>query len=100
MLIKIKMIKTIGILGGMGPEATAYFYQKIIKFTNASKDQGHIPTLIYSNPQIPDRTEAILKNKHGKIVYQLQCAAKTLEKAGADFIVIPCNTAHFYIKEI
>lgn len=94
------MIKTIGILGGMGPEATAYFYQKIIKFTNASEDQNHIPTLIYSNPCIPDRTKAILKNKHGKIVKQLQCSAKILENAGADFIVIPCDTAHFYIKEI
>jgi len=55
------MKKTIGILGGMGPEATAYFYELIIKKTKANKDQDHIPVIIYSNPKIPPRTDAILK---------------------------------------
>ena len=58
-----KKIEKIGILGGMGPEATIYLYQLIIKYTPALKDQDHIPTVIYSNPLIPDRTESILKGK-------------------------------------
>ena len=92
--------KTLGILGGMGPEATVYLYQLIIKHTPASKDQDHIPTIIYSNTLIPDRTESIFKESHEEIVKILSESAKKLEKAGVDFIVIPCNTAHFYIEAI
>ena len=92
--------KIIGILGGMGPEATLFFYEKIIKFTKANKDQEHIPTLIFSNTKIPDRTNAILKKDHKRIIKELTNTAKILEKSGAKFIVIPCNTAHYYINEI
>ncbi|MGB9005892.1 MAG: aspartate/glutamate racemase family protein, partial [Candidatus Aminicenantales bacterium] len=55
------MKKIIGILGGMGPEATAYFYGLLIKHTRAAKDQEHIPVLIWSDPRVPDRTAAILR---------------------------------------
>jgi len=54
------MKKTIGILGGMGPEATAYFFKLIIKNTKAEKDQEHIPVVIYSHPEVPPRTDAVL----------------------------------------
>lgn len=93
-------VKTIGILGGMGPEATLLFYEKIIKFTKAKKDQEHIPTFIYSNTKIPDRTSCILKGKHQKIIKELQTSAKVLENSGASLITIPCNTSHYYLKEI
>ncbi|MHA1729232.1 MAG: aspartate/glutamate racemase family protein [Promethearchaeota archaeon] len=90
----------IGILGGMGPEATVYQYQLIVKYTPVSKDQDHIPTIIYSNPLIPDRTESILTNSHEKIIKELIKTAKVLESAGASFIIIPCNTAHYYLEHV
>ncbi|MBF0279795.1 MAG: aspartate/glutamate racemase family protein [SAR324 cluster bacterium] len=93
-------MKTIGILGGMGPEASIFFYQKILDNTPAQKDQDHIPTLIYSNPQIPNRTDAILSNQLEKTAKALEESAKILEEGGASFIVIPCNTAHFWIEDI
>ena len=93
-------MKTIGILGGMGPEATIFFYQKILDLTPARKDQDHIPTLIYSNPQIPNRTDAILNNQLEEIARVLGQSGKILQEGGASFIVIPCNTAHFWIEDI
>ena len=93
-------LKTIGILGGMGPEATIFFYQKILNLTPAQKDQDHIPTLIFSNPQIPNRTEAILSNQIEVTAKALGDSAKILEEGGASFITIPCNTAHFWIEDI
>ena len=93
-------MKTTGILGGMGPEATIYQYQLILKHTPANKDQDHIPVIIYSNPKIPDRTTAIIKGEHEKIIRELIRTAKLLEKAGANFIIIPCNTAHYYIEKM
>ncbi len=90
----------LGILGGMGPAATNYLYQLIIKHTSASKDQDHIPTLIYSNTLIPDRTECILQGKHEEILEVLSKSAKLLERMGANLVIMPCNTAHYYIEKI
>lgn len=92
--------KVIGILGGMGPEATVDLYNHIINLTPAAKDQDHIPTLIFSNPKIPDRTASINAAESEKIIRYLQESARVLEKGNADFIVIPCNTAHKYFTEI
>ncbi len=85
----------LGIFGGMGPEATANMYQLIVGLTPARKDQEHIPTLIYSLPQVPDRTTAI-ENHDPAIVPWLVEGVTRLERAGASFIIIPCNTAHYY----
>ena len=93
------MKKIVGILGGMGPEATADFFLEIIKLTPAKKDEDHLHIIIDNNPQIPDRTEAILKGGKSPLP-ALQKAAQNLERAGADFIVIPCNTAHYFFDEI
>jgi aspartate racemase len=93
------MKKTIGILGGMGPEATAYFYEQIVKQTKADTDQEHIKTLIYSNPKIPPRTDAILKigpNPTPLLVEGFQ----RLKDTGADFVVMPCVTAHYFYPEV
>ncbi len=93
---RISTRKVIGILGGMGPAATADFYQKIIRATPAKADQDHLKVLIYSNPQIPDRTAAI-KGEGPDPLPDLAASAEVLVKAGADFLVIPCITAHnFY----
>jgi aspartate racemase len=92
-------MKVIGILGGMGPQATIDLYQKILDSTAARKDQEHIPTLIWSNPGIPDRNLAIL---HGgpDPSSALREGAIILEAGGADFIVVPCNTAHLFADAI
>jgi len=85
---------------GWDRKQPSFFYQKIIKLTPAQKDQDHIATLIYSNPKIPDRTQSILNNQPEKAASSLEQSARILEAGGASFIVIPCNTAHFWIDQI
>ena len=91
--------KIIGILGGMGPEATTDLFYKIIKLTPAEKDQEHLRIIIDNNPKILDRTASIL-GKGGDPLPALRETAQNLEKAGADFIIIPCNTAHYFLLSI
>jgi aspartate racemase len=91
--------KVIGILGGMGPEATADLFIRIIRATPAKKDQDHIRVIIDSNPKIPDRTAAILGRGADSLPEMVE-TARNLERAGADFIVMPCNTAHYYYEEL
>jgi len=87
---------TIGILGGMGPAATVDLYKKIISYTPAKCDQDHIRIFIDSNPQIPDRTNALNNGGNDPVPFMLDSAQK-LENAQVDFIIIPCNTAHVFI---
>lgn len=85
----------LGIFGGMGPEATADLYKQILDITSAETDQEHIPTIIFSNPQVPDRMESIASG--GVLIKPyLKFSVKKLEKAGASFIAIPCNTVHYF----
>lgn len=91
--------KTIGILGGMGPEATLSLFGLIIKATPATCDQEHIPVIINNNPIIPDRTRHLVYNEESPLPYLLE-GAKMLEGCGAGMILIPCNTAHFYVPMI
>lgn len=93
------MGKVIGILGGMGPEATADLFMRIIKATPAKRDQDHLRVIIDCNPKIPDRTAAILGGGSSPLPEMIK-TARNLEKAGVDFIIIPCNTAHFYYEEL
>ncbi len=83
----------------MGPEATAYFFQLIIKMTDADTDQEHIPMVIFNNPKIPPRTDALLGIGPSPVGL-LKEGARRIEKAGADFIVMPCITAHAFLQEI
>lgn len=87
----------LGIFGGMGPEATADLYGQIVRLTPAEKDQDHIPTLIYSLPQVPDRMGAI-RNQDLSIIPYLVDGVIRLESAGASFIAIPCNTVHYFYE--
>lgn len=91
--------RTIGVLGGMGPLATAYFFQRLIEATPARCDQDHIPLLIRSVPQIPDRSESILMGGSSPCP-ALVAGARALEAAGADLLAVPCNTAHFWLPEL
>lgn len=90
---------SIGILGGMGPEATLELFRKIIELTPADKDQDHLRVIIDSNPAVPDRTAAILHRGESPLP-SLQKTAQILEGAGADLITIPCNSAHYYLASI
>jgi aspartate racemase len=95
----IRKEKNIGVLGGMGPEATLDLFQKIIKYTNASKDQDHLRIVIDNNPKIPDRTPAVLGTGENILPSMVE-TARNLERAGADFIVIPCVTAHYFLDDL
>lgn len=86
-----------GIFGGMGPDATADLYQKVVDYTPARIDQEHIPTIIFSNPKVPDRTASIESGDGGELIKPyLSYSVRKLESAGASFIAIPCNTVHYY----
>jgi len=91
--------RIIGVLGGMGPEATLDLFQKIVKNTKAVKDQDHLRVIIDSNPKIPDRTPAILGSGENPLPLMIE-TARNLENAGAEFIVMPCVSAHYFIKEL
>lgn len=93
------MKKVLGILGGMGPAATADLYGKIVALTDAASDSEHIRTIIDSNVNIPDRTAAIL---HGGAspVSEMKMALDNLVKCGAEIIIVPCNTAHYFLDEL
>jgi aspartate racemase len=86
-------------MGGMGPMATVELMKKIILATPASKDQEHIPMLVDNNSQIPDRTKAIM-GQGASPAPEMVKTAKRLMMAGADFIIIACNTAHYFLPEI
>lgn len=90
---------TVGILGGMGPMATADLFEKIIKSTPANTDQEHLKVIIYNNPQIPSRIDAIINGTESPLK-ELISSAQLLEKAGADILVMACNTAHFWYQDI
>jgi aspartate racemase len=91
--------KTVGIIGGMGPAATADLFAKLIAATDAKTDQDHLRVLIDNNPRIPNRNDAIA-GRGPSPGPQLASGARTLERAGADFLVIACNTAHAFQAEI
>ena len=92
----------LGIIGGMGPQATNTFYQYIIDRTRARSDQEHLPVLIFSDCQMPDRTGAILGSDEAKeAVYQrLLADARLLEGAGCTVLAVPCNTSHYFLDRV
>ena len=93
------MKKTIGILGGMGPLATADLFIKITMATRAGSDREHIRVYIDSNAAIPDRTAAILEGGEDPVP-EMSSALRNLERCGADCIVMACNTAHYFLPRL
>jgi aspartate racemase len=89
----------LGVLGGMGPAATADFLDKLTKLTPADRDQDHIPVVICSFPQIPDRTEAIL-NSGPSPLPAMRNALAMLERCGVSRVAMPCSTAHYWFDEL
>src|SRR5690606_13896368 len=93
------MQRSIGILGGMGPEATADLFAKIVRATPARRDQDHIRVIIDSDPKIPDRAAHIWGRGPDPRPHMLR-AAHNLVDAGADLITLPCNTAHAFYDDL
>lgn len=91
--------KTVGVIGGLGPEATLDFFAKVLARTSAKTDQDHLHLIINNNPKIPNRNEAIAGTgpSPGPALAE---SAKALELAGADFLVMVCNTAHAFQADI
>ena len=92
--------KILGILGGLGPLATVYFMDMIVKMTEAKKDQDHISMIVLNHAAIPDRTEYILDATKPNPLPMMIEDAKKLQAAGSDYVVMPCNTAHFFYEQI
>lgn len=94
------MDNMVGVLGGIGPLATVYFMDMVIEKTKAEIDQDHINMVVLNHATIPDRTEYIMgRSNISPLEYMVQ-DAKLLESIGCSFIVIPCNTAHYFVEEI
>ena len=92
----------LGVLGGMGPQATNTFYQYIIDRTDARTDQEHLSVLIFSDCAMPDRTAAILGTQAQKdeVYERLLSDARMLERAGCTAIAVPCNTSHYFLDRV
>ncbi len=96
----MKQEAKLGVLGGMGPQATQVFYQFVLDRTDAAKDQDHLPALILSDTGIPDRTAAILSGDTEGLYRRLLADAKMLEGCGCTVLAIPCNTSHYFADRL
>lgn len=94
------MKKILGVIGGLGPLATAYFYELITKMTEVKNDQEHIEIIIHSAPGIPDRTAYILKKSNESPLPRMIEIGKELIAGGVGIIAIPCITAHYFHSEL
>ena len=92
-------MKRLGILGGMGPAASAEFVSRLIKQTPASHDQQHIPFVLWNEPRIPDRSTAMQAGDNQPMLWLLQ-GIQALKTVGCDHVVIPCNSAHFWYDDM
>lgn len=90
----------LGVIGGMGPQATLQFCQRIIDLTAAHSDQEHLPMLILNDTEMPDRTAALLSGDPAPVTARLLANARVLESWGATAIAITCNTAHAFLPAI
>lgn len=91
--------RVVGILGGMGPAATADFYSKLIRLTPAMRDQDHLRVVMWADPTVPSRQEALLHGGEDPAP-SLRNGVRTLVACGAEIVVCPCNTAHAYLPAI
>lgn len=92
--------KIVGVIGGMGPEATVDFMRRVIRSTPANDDSDHIRMIVDNNPKIPSRIKALIDGTGESPGPAMAKMAVNLASQGAGVIVIPCNTAHFYYDEV
>lgn len=91
-------VRRVGILGGMGPAATADFYTKLIRATPAGRDQEHLPVVIWADPRVPDRSAALLDGGEDPTPV-LRRGVAELVRSGCEVLAVPCNTAHAFLAE-
>jgi aspartate racemase len=91
--------KTVGVMGGMGPDATVDFMAKVIAMTDSGTDQDHVHMIVDQNPAVPDR-QAAIRDGRSDVSDALGNMARGLEEAGADFLVMVCNTAHVFLDGV
>lgn len=89
-------MKPVGILGGMGPEATILLMQKVLAAVSAQDDADHIPLIVHQNPQVPSRIAVLIEGEGEDPGPTLAAMAQGLQAAGAQALAMPCNTAHYY----
>jgi aspartate racemase len=92
--------RVVGIIGGMGPEATLDLMRRVLAKTPASDDQDHIHLIVESNPKIPSRIAHLIEGTGADPTPELIRIAANLQRAGAEALAIPCNTAHAYAHSI
>lgn len=91
--------KVVGVLGGMGPEASSLFYQRLTSRTPANSDQEHLHVIIDSDSKVPDRTISILDDSTATLD-AIVASARRLQVAGAELLAMPCNSAHYWYDDI
>ncbi|REK69462.1 aspartate/glutamate racemase family protein [Paenibacillus paeoniae] len=92
--------KSLGVIGGMGPKATAVFFDKVIENTVAQCDQEHVDMLIMNHATIPDRTTVIMEGTEQRFLDAVARDLKLMEHAGVAHIAIPCNTSHYFYDDM
>lgn len=90
----------VGVIGGMGPMATAFFLSRVVALTPVRDDADHIPMFIDNDPQIPSRIEHIVDGRGPSPAPRLIEIAKRLEDLGSEMVAMPCNTAHYFAPDI
>lgn len=98
--MEFRQRKTLGVIGGLGPMATAYFLQLLTQMSDAETDQEHMDIMTISKPSIPDRTKYILGISDENPVGEMVQAGRKLKEIGAEIIAIPCITAHYFHDEL
>ncbi|MGB5870423.1 MAG: amino acid racemase [Albidovulum sp.] len=93
-------MRTIGILGGMGPEATVLLMQKLLGAVPALDDSDHVPLIVHQNPGVPSRIKRLIEKTGEDPAPVLARMARGLEAAGAEALALPCNTAHAYVPDV
>ncbi len=93
------MNKTVGIIGGIGPLATADLFRKMILMTDAKTDQEHLHIIVDNDTSVPDRTEALLRGGEDPTPYLVR-SARRLQRAGAGVLAMPCCTGHGFLPAI
>ena len=92
--------KILGVIGGLGPIATAHFMELVINMTDVQTDQEHLPMIVYNMPFVPDRTAYILDNTKENPLPKMLEIGQALHRQGASCVAIPCMTAHYFYGEL
>ncbi|MHA7967653.1 cysteate racemase [Paenibacillus sp. CAU 1782] len=91
---------SLGVIGGMGPKATAVFFDMMLENTVADRDQDHVDMVILNHASLPDRTTVILEGREEQFLEAVSKDFKLLERAGVSHIAIPCNTSHYFYRQM